>query len=90
MRPQRRELNRSSIIIRRVSKGRKLGSERAFTSSSTAAAAAAEPAIEAAGGAAYASPDASAPLRGFSVLNRYRALLLDSTYRPVGVANWQR
>ena len=28
--------------------------------------------------------------RSISMLNRHRALLLDSTYRPVGVANWQR
>lgn len=74
----------------RVSKGRKMGSERAITSSSTAAAAAAEPAVAASAEPSYASPDASTPHRGFSVLNRYRALLLDSTYRPVGVANWQR
>jgi len=35
-------------------------------------------------------PIGSTPHRSISVLNRYRALLLDSTYRPVGVTNWQR
>lgn len=64
----------------------RLGVERGVSSSSSAAAA--QP-------AAAPEPDpcadpASTQHRSISVLNRYRALLLDSTYRPVGVANWQR
>ncbi|KAL4853339.1 hypothetical protein ACK3TF_005685 [Chlorella vulgaris] len=34
--------------------------------------------------------ESSTHLRGMSVLSRYRALLLDNSYKPVGVANWQR
>jgi hypothetical protein len=33
---------------------------------------------------------ASEQQESIRVLSRYRALLLDATYRPVGVANWQR
>ena len=66
------------------------GPDRALSSSR--AAAQAEPALaeEEAGAAGPGEQIASTPHRSISVLNRYRALLLDSTYRPVGVANWQR
>ena len=30
------------------------------------------------------------PHESIRPLSRYRALLLDASYRPVGVANWQR
>lgn len=63
-----------------------MGTERAVSSSVVASQA--EPALAEDEGAL--EPLASTPHRSISVLNRYRALLLDSTYRPVGVANWQR
>lgn len=66
------------------------GPDRALSSSR--AAAHAEPALaeDAAAGGGEGQQIGSTPHRPIQVLNRYRALLLDSTYRPVGVANWQR
>lgn len=65
------------------------GTERAVSSSVAAAQAQPAPAVDMADGEG-AEPVGSTPHRSISVLNRYRALLLDSTYRPVGVTNWQR
>lgn len=74
----RRRVERSRVP--KSQRGR-MSQDRALTTS-TPAAGESQPAAAAA---------AESPLRGgLSVLNRYRALLLDSTYRPVGVANWQR
>lgn len=67
--------------------------ERGLGSSAAAAgaaAAAAAPALDPHDAGGAGTLPASTPHRSISVLNRFRALILDQSYRPVGVANWQR
>lgn len=62
-------------------------SERGLSSTSATSSIAAAPALD----AAYEGNDLSVvPHRALGVLSRYRALVLDSAYRPIDVVHWQR
>lgn len=79
-----------------------VGDQRQVGSSTSASAAASSAAAEAATAAAFAADEmdvdlASTPMNYFSrphralqVLSRYKALVVDASYRPVDVVNWQR